>query len=147
MVRPFLFFSMFLFFSVCCFSQIEITWETLADVEFTDTYIEEEDGYYYYPHFGMSVRELAGKEVILRGFILSFSAVEEGYYILSKSPFASCFFCGSGGPETVVELNLKSKKDYFEMDEVVTMKGVLRLNSDDIYQCNYILDKAQVYSR
>ena len=33
------------------------------------------------------------------------------------------------------------------MDELVTIKGTLRLNSDDIYKCNYILDYAEVSSR
>ena len=33
------------------------------------------------------------------------------------------------------------------MDEVVTMKGIFTLNSDDIYQCNYILKQAEVHRR
>lgn len=57
------------------------------------------------------------------------------------------FFCGGAGPETIVELELKSDKDYFLMDEVVTMKGILKLNADDIYKCNYILEKAEVFRR
>jgi hypothetical protein len=128
------------------FSQIEISWETLSDVEFSETYFEEEDEYFFYPHFGSKVRGLEGQEVVLKGFILAIDPAE-GYYILSKGPFASCFFCGSGGPETVVELKMKSDKDYFTMDELVTMKGVLTLNSDDIYQCNYIFKQAEVHSR
>jgi hypothetical protein len=127
-------------------AQIEITWETLEDVEFSDRYFEEVDETYLYPHFGPSVMALAGQEVTLKGFILALEP-QEGYYVLSKSPFSSCFFCGAGGPETVVELELKSDKDYFIMDEVVTMKGVFRLNSDDIYKCNYILEVAEVHKR
>ena len=131
---------------IVSFSQIEISWETLADVEFTDKYMEDVDEYFLYPHFGPSVRQLEGQEVVLKGFILAIDP-SEGYYILSKGPFASCFFCGAGGPETVVELNLKSEKDFFTMDELVTMKGVLTLNPDDIYQCNYIFKSAEVHSR
>lgn len=128
------------------FSQVEIDWETLSDVEFTDTYMEEVDEYFLYPYFGPNVRSLEGQQVIIRGFVLAIDPAD-GYYILSKSPYASCFFCGSGGPETVIELNMKSEKDYFMMDEVVTMKGILKLNSDDIYQCNYILKQAEVHRR
>ena len=134
-----------LFVSKVSFSQNEITWDDLADVEFEEIY-SEEDGYILYPHFGFSVRELAGKQVFIRGHILTIDP-SEGYFILSKGPILSCFFCGAGGPETVVELNLKSKNNNFVMDEVVTMKGILRLNSDDIYKCNYILDYAEVRSR
>ena len=128
------------------FSQIEITWETLSDVEFSDIYIDEVDEYFLYPHFGQSVRELEGSELILTGFILALDPADN-YYVLSKGPFASCFFCGAGGPETVVELKLKSNKDYFVMDQMVTIKGVLKLYPDDIYQCNYIFEQAQVTTK
>ena len=94
------------------FAQIEIDWSILADVEFTDLYIEEVDEYFLYPHFGPSVRELAGKEVKIRGFVLAIDPTKN-YYILSKGPFSSCFFCGVGGPETIVELEMKSSKEVF----------------------------------
>ena len=139
-------FFLLLFIAKISFGQIEITWKTLEDVEFTDTYLEELDAYYYYPYFGPNVSALEGQEVILRGFVLAIDPVER-YYILSKGPYASCFFCGGAGPETIVELELKSDKDYFLMDELVTMKGILKLNADDIYKCNYILEKAEVYRR
>ena len=135
-----------LFTSELSFAQNEITWDDLADVEFEEIYSEEIDGLLLYPHFGFSVRALAGKQVLLRGHILTIDP-SKGYFVLSKGPIWSCFFCGAGGPETVVELNLKSKKNNFVMDEVVTIKGTFRLNSDDIYKCNYILDYAEVSSR
>lgn len=136
----------FLFIAGFSFSQTEIDWGTLSDVEFTDVYMEEVDEYFLYPHFGPSVRELSGQEVLIRGFVLAIDPVKN-YYILSKGPFSSCFFCGVGGPETIVELEMKSNKDVFIMDEVATIKGTLKLNSDDIYQCNYILQNAEVYLR
>lgn len=139
-------FFLLLFVTKISFGQIEITWKTLEDVEFTDTYLEELDAYYYYPYFGPNISALEGQEVILRGFVLAIDPVER-YYILSKGPYASCFFCGGAGPETIVELELKSDKDYFLMDELVTMKGILKLNADDIYKCNYILEKAEVFRR
>ena len=139
-------FFLLLFVTKISFGQIEITWKTLEDVEFTDTYLEELDAYYYYPYFGPNISALEGQEVILRGFVLAIDPVER-YYILSKGPYASCFFCGGAGPETIVELELKSDKDYFLMDEMVTMKGILKLNADDIYKCNYILEKAEVFRR
>ena len=105
-------FFLLLFVTKISFGQIEITWKTLEDVEFTDTYLEELDAYYYYPYFGPNVSALEGQEVILRGFVLAIDPVER-YYILSKGPYASCFFCGGAGPETIIELELKSDKDYF----------------------------------
>ena len=139
-------FLLFFFTTQFSFAQTEIDWQTLADVEFTDVYMEEVDELFLYPHFGTSVRELAGQEIMIRGFVLAIDPTKN-YYILSKGPFSSCFFCGVGGPETIIELEMKSSKDVFIMDEVATIKGRLKLNTDDIYQCNYILQDAEVYLR
>lgn len=136
----------FLLTANMAFAQTEITWEDLEDVEFTDLFDDEIEEFVSHPHFGPSVMAMSGMEVSLRGYILALKP-EEGYYILSKGPLSSCFFCGVGGPETVVELKLNNDKQYFMMDEVVTIKGTLKLNADDIYQCIYILDYAEVYRK
>ncbi|UZR98368.1 DUF3299 domain-containing protein [Chondrinema litorale] len=137
-------FILFVFFSLPVWSQTRITWETLADVKFTDKYSEEVKAYYYYPHFGTTVKELEGKEVFIKGFILALEPKED-IYILSQNPYSSCFFCGNGGPESIIELKLKPGYPKFKMDQVVTMKGRMKLNKDDIYQCNYILQEAEVF--
>ena len=133
-----------LFISKISFSQTEINWTNLEDVEFSERYVEEVDEYVLFPSFGFDVQQLDGKEVILSGYILAIDP-EIGYYVLSKGPFASCFFCGAAGPETIVELSLKSKDKSFMMDEFATFKGYLKLNSDDIYRCVYIIEFAEVY--
>ncbi|MCG8387171.1 MAG: DUF3299 domain-containing protein [Cytophagales bacterium] len=133
-----------LFLATPGMSQIEITWKTLTDVRFTDKYSEEEEAYYYYPHFGSSVKALEGKEVFLTGYMLTIEP-KMGIYILSRNPFAACFFCGKGGPESIVELKLKPGHSKFKMDQVVTIKGKFKLNQDDLYQCNYILEEAEAF--
>ena len=125
------------------FSQTQISWEDLEDVEFSNIYLEREDENILYPHFGFNVRELDNQEVILSGYILAIDP-KKGYYVLSKTPFSSCFFCGKGGPETVVELSFDSDKVSFFMDEFATVRGVLKLNADDTYRCVYILEYAKV---
>lgn len=132
-----------LFISKFSFSQIEISWKNLEDVEFSYNYYEDIDEYISDPYFGSNIRELDGKEVVLSGYILALDP-ETNYYVLSKGPFASCFFCGAGGPETIVELSFKSDKVSFFMDDFATIKGTLKLNSDDIYRCVYILENAEV---
>ena len=126
------------------FSQTKITWGTLSDVRFTRKYFEEVDEFLFYPDFGSSVKALNGKEVYLKGYMLAVDP-QNGVYILSRNPFASCFFCGNSGPESIVELKLEPGHPDFEMDQVVTFKGRLKLNQDDVNQCNYILEKAEVY--
>ena len=125
-------------------SQTKITWKTLGDVTFTDKYSEEVQANFYYPHFGASVTALEGEKVYLTGYMLVFDP-KEGIYILSQFPYASCFFCGAGGPESIVELNLLPGHPKFKMDERVTIVGTLALNWDDIYHCNYILKDASLY--
>jgi hypothetical protein len=40
---------------------------------------------------------------------------------------------------------LKPGHAKFKNDEVITIKGILKLNKDDIYHCNYILKNAEVF--
>ena len=62
--------------------------------------------------------------------------------MLSSLPLNACFFCGVGGPETVVEVHLKSKTRYIESP--IEVKGILRLNDDDPDSMIYVLDEAEV---
>ena len=55
---------------------------------------------------------------------------------------ASCFFCGASGPESVVEINFKTRPS-FKTDDIVTITGVLVLNKYDVNHFNYILNNAK----
>lgn len=87
---------------------------------------------------------MEGKEVYIKGHMLVMDR-KENIYILSKNPYSSCYFCGSAGPETIIELHLKPGHARIKNDEVITIKGILKLNKDDIYHCNYILKNAEVF--
>jgi len=136
---------LFMLIAIGAKSQTKITWETLEDVTFTDKYSEEVQANYYYPHFGESVKALEGEKVFIEGFMLVFDR-KAGIYILSRNSYSSCFFCGNGGPESIIELKLRPSHPRFKMDQLVTIAGTLVLNQDDIYQCNYILKDAEVYN-
>jgi hypothetical protein len=125
------------------YSQKNITWETLKDVKFTDKWSEEFQAYYQVPKFGAALKALDGKEVIIKGYIIPIDVIED-YYVLSANPYSSCFFCGQAGPESVMEVQLKKKTRELKMDQVLTFKGKLKLNAEDIYQLNYILENAEV---
>lgn len=117
-----------------------IAWVDLEDVEFEEKFSEEIDAYYFYPHFGESVKKLDNVEVSIKGHMLPIDPVK-GIYILSRYPYSACFFCGNGGPESIVELEFKGSHRKFKNDEVVSLKGVLKLNQDDMYKCSYILEQ------
>ena len=120
----------------------ELTWRALEDVEFKDVYVEELDAYYWKPTFGDGVTGLEGKDVYITGYMIPVD-LDEDFYVLSRYPFANCFFCGGAGPESVVDLRFPGKsKRVYQTDERLTFKGTFRLNADDVYQMNYILDGA-----
>ena len=123
----------------------ELTWRTLEDVEFIDVYVEELDAYYWKPTFRSSVTSLEGKDVYITGYMIPVD-LDEDFYVLSRYPFANCFFCGGAGPESVVDLRFPGKsKRVYQTDERLTFKGTFRLNADDVYQMNYILEGAVEY--
>ena len=90
-----------------------------------------------------SVKAFDNKEVQIRGFIIPVDIVQD-YYVLSANPYSSCFFCGQAGPESVMEVQLVKQYEGLRMDQVITFKGKLKLNVDDIYQLNYVLEDAEI---
>jgi hypothetical protein len=126
----------------------ELTWKLLEDVTFKDVYLESLESYYWKPTFGPTVKAAAGKPYFITGYVIPVD-IDENFYVLSRYPFANCFFCGGAGPESVVDLRFKGNKPArpYQTDERRTFAGTLRLNADDIYQMNYILDGAVEYRR
>ena len=131
------------FLSLHFYSQNIITWELLKNVEFDEIWSEEFQAYYMVPKFSSSVKAMDNKEVQIRGFIIPVDIVQD-YYVLSANPYSSCFFCGQAGPESVMEVQMVKKYEGLRMDQVITFKGKLKLNVDDIYQLNYILEDAEI---
>ncbi|PCJ81747.1 MAG: hypothetical protein COA49_04370 [Bacteroidetes bacterium] len=124
----------------------KLSWEDLSDVEFNDVYVEELDAYYWKPKFGPNVKGFEGKKWYITGYIIPVD-IDEDFYVLSRYPFANCFFCGGAGPETVVDLQFggHSPREY-ATDERLTFAGELKLNADDVYQMNYIIKDAHEFT-
>lgn len=121
----------------------ELTWAALADVDFKDVYLEELDSYYWKPVFGEQVLAAESKNVYITGYVIPVD-LDEDFYVLSRYPFANCFFCGGAGPESVVDLRFAdSDHRTYQTDERLTFHGKVRLNADDVYQMNYILEGAE----
>lgn len=118
----------------------KINWGTLRDVKFTRKFNQEYQLDFYYPTFGSNLLKLQGKIVEIKGYVIP---VNQNVFVLSAKPMASCFFCGGSGPESIVQLNF-SKKNRFNTDQVITVKGKLRLNAENVDDLNYILDDASL---
>lgn len=107
-------------------AQIKIKWSTFERLQFEEVFDEESAAWLIAPIWTEGLKELNGKKVKITGYIIALDVLGDEY-ALSAFPFASCFFCGASGPESVMELSLDTKTKYLT-DEVHTFVGTLRLN-------------------
>jgi hypothetical protein len=133
-----------------CFCQAKaqkpITWPALSDVTWKRAFVKSLDGFYDIAQFGASLEALDNKEISIKGFYVPID-MEGTIFALSKSPSTMCFFCGTGGIETVMEIIVK--KDYKELkriktDRYIELKGTLALNRDDPEHLMYLLKNAEL---
>ncbi|WP_143961942.1 hypothetical protein [Litoribacter populi] len=126
------------------FAQEVNVWKDLSNVSYK---IGEDDfGELYVPDFSDKIKSLEGTEVTADGYIIPFEGMfKPEHIILSSLPLAECFFCGAGGPETVMEVMLKDPIKY--TSKRVQVKGTLVLNEKDPEKLMYILKDAQLISK
>lgn len=118
-----------------------LVWPKLYDVTFVKA--KDQLGEYDKPVFTDAVKALNGKKVSLPGYIVPFdSGIKSSKLMLSSLPLNACFFCGVGGPETVVEVYLKKEITYTE--KPMEIQGILRINDKDPDKMMYILEQAEV---
>ncbi|MCU0400414.1 MAG: hypothetical protein MUE75_05275 [Algoriphagus sp.] len=116
-------------------------WKNLSEVSYKIS--KDNFGELYVPVFSDNIKKLEGKVVEADGYIIPFEGMfKPNHIILSSLPLAECFFCGSGGPETVMEVMLTNPIKY--TSKRVKVKGRLTLNADDPEKLMYILKDAQL---
>lgn len=137
-------------FFICCFcplkAQKPIAWQALNDIYWKRGYVKALKQYYDIPHFGASIEALNNKPISIKGFYVPID-MEGKIFALSKSPSTMCFFCGTGGIETVMEIFVK--KGHKELkrvktDKFIEIKGTLVLNRDDPNHLMYLLKDAEL---
>ncbi len=103
-------------------------WKALADVKYDIQ--KDEYGDVFVPVFGKEINGIADQIVEVDGFIIPFDGMfKPTELILSSLPISECFFCGSGGPETVMEISMKEKIKY--TTKRVKIRGKLKLNASN----------------
>ena len=114
-------------------------WKSLSEVSYKIS--KDNFGELYVPVFSDNIKKLEGKVVEADGYIIPFEGMfKPTHIILSSLPLAECFFCGSGGPETVMEVMLTSPIKY--TSKRVKIRGKLTLNANDPEKLMYILKEA-----
>ena len=136
--------ALFLFLfstSTICFAQERLRWSSFEWLQFEEVFDKETSLWLQVPKWTSKDRELDGKFVEITGYVISLDVLSDEY-ALSAFPFASCFFCGAAGPESIMELKLKNKEKFLT-DEVHTFYGILKLN-EGAYQFPFTLLDAYV---
>ncbi len=128
---------------------VEINWQLLAQTQFKPMKADSSAGLtVLFPIFPEIMRALAGKKVMMRGFVIP---IEESgdiqTLVLSANLYATCFFCGKAGPESIMDVRLKNSKlnKRFKQDEKVAFRGTLKLNDKNFDYFNYILEDAEFF--
>jgi hypothetical protein len=122
---------------------IAINWKQLSDVQFSRKFNKTLGMHFLYPDFGKTVKDLEGKRIAIKGYMIPIDP-DGNIYVISEQPMSMCFFCGGAGPESIVELQFTNKKQRFKTDAVKTVTGRLKLNSHDVEHLNYILEDASL---
>jgi hypothetical protein len=118
-----------------------LIWPKLYDIQFVKA--SDNLGEYDKPVFSAPVKNLEGKTISLPGYMAPFeNGIKGKVFMLSSLPLNACFFCGVGGPETVVEIHSKETVTFTE--KPVEIRGVLKLNERDPDKMIYILENAEV---
>lgn len=116
-----------------------LVWPKLYDITFVT--VTDKLGEYNKPVFSTAAQSINGKVVSLPGYMVPFTNGTSGStFILTSLPLNACFFCGVGGPETVIEVHLKAPVSYTA--KLVEIKGTLRLNDRDPDKMIYQLENA-----
>ena len=138
--------SKFLFSALLMFAVAdpqESAWAIFERIPFKTRFFKEYSDYFLVPQFDAAIRALEGKPLVVKGHFMPMD-VGPNIVIVSKYPYAACFFCGGAGPESVAEVVFKSRPPKFKADQIITVQGRLRLNDSDVTHLNFILEDAEV---
>ncbi len=117
-----------------------LTWKLLGEIK----YMKKKHASYGevdFPIINTKLKKLDKKTIVMSGFIVP---IDNKNYALSKNVFASCFFCGKSGPETIMGIKFKGATPKLKTDTYVTIKGTFRPNENDVEDWIYNCDNAVI---
>lgn len=117
-----------------------LTWKLLGDIKF----VKKNDKTYgevMFPVVNTKLRLMNKRKVAMSGFIVP---IDNKNFALSKNVFASCFFCGKSGPETIAGIKFRGETPKLRTDQYVTIVGTFRSNETDVDDWIYHLEDAVI---
>jgi hypothetical protein len=118
-----------------------ITWKLLGIIKYVKKPAKDYPEGVMFPIINSSLKEKNKKKIAISGFIIPIDNVS---YALSKNVFASCFFCGQAGPETIMGIKFKGTTPKLKTDQFVILEGVFRYNENDVNDWIYHIDDAVI---
>jgi hypothetical protein len=115
-----------------------LNWKLLGQIKFLKKK-HKDYGEIDFPVINDILKKKSGKKVFMSGFIVPIDNVN---YALSKNVFASCFFCGKAGPETIMGIKFKAGKIKLKTDQYVTLEGNFRVNENNVEDWIYHIEDA-----
>ena len=118
-------------------------WSTLALLEF-----EQKDDNGYFDSEGNIlplIEAFEGKEIVVKGYVIPLNGKKaQSHFMFSAYPYASCFFCGKAGPETIIEVFTMDDKKIDFTEKKMSIKGIFYFTSRNSNEVMFTLKNAEV---
>lgn len=117
-----------------------LTWKLLGEIKF----LKKQDKTYgevQFPLINTKLKQTQKKRIVMSGFIVP---IDNKSYALSKNVFASCFFCGKSGPETIMGIKFRGGNPKLRTDQYVTLEGTFRYNDANVDDWIYHIEDAVI---
>ncbi len=143
-IKSVFFILFFVSLSNSAFSQKKITWKDVVEIYAKEFRLKEKNPTSVLNKNTLSLKDVENKKVTIRGYFLDIDPNGK-WYVLSKNPFATCFFCGKSGPETILELlDYENVKKKFKSDDLVEVTGFFNIVYDPEDKMSFVLEKASI---
>lgn len=121
-----------------------LNWKLLGQIKFLKKPSKEYPEGVMFPVINPILKAKNNHTIYMTGFIVP---IDNKNYALSKNVFASCFFCGQAGPETIMGIKFKNPGTKLKTDQYVTLQGTFRYNDSDVDDWIYHIDNAVIVSK
>ena len=118
-----------------------LNWKLLGMIKFVKKPNKDYPEGVMFPIINSTLKAKNKKRIAMSGFIVP---IDNTTYALSKNVFASCFFCGQAGPETIMGIKFKGATPKLKTDQYVTLEGNFRVNETDVEDWIYHIEDAVI---
>ncbi|WP_330441851.1 hypothetical protein [Flavobacterium sp. C4GT6] len=118
-----------------------LSWKLLGEIKYVKKASDDYPEGVMFPVVNSTLKAKNKKPIVMSGFIIP---IDNKTYALSKNVFASCFFCGQAGPETIMGIKFKDPNMRLKTDQYVTLQGTFRYNDSDVDDWIYHIENAVI---